>query len=538
VLNHDALRVNGAEGPIMRGSPLPRVYRGRTLADALRTQASGSGHIRQLFWSDGVTSAISLAELDRAARHFARALASLGIVKGDRVAVQMPNRIESAVAYRACLALGAVLTPVVHIYGAAELTFVLQQSQARVLIVPDRWRSIDFQQRVSQTGDCPDLRHIIVVGNATLGGALSYADLMASDHAAFDEVAVDENDPALLLYTSGTTAAPKGVLHSSRTLLSELDQRLACGENSRATTFSAWPAGHIGGFSSLLNPQLTGGPSVIMDRWSPEDGVRLMAEHRVERTAGVPVFLSELLDYSVTLGSDLSSLTSYMSGAANVPPALVERAAQAGIAVFRCYGSTEHPTITASRPSDPLHARAYTDGPVLPGGEVRLLDADDRDVAGTGEGEIVTRGAERFDRYTDDTLTTAAFTPDGWFRTGDIGRFDNGLLIITDRKKDIIIRGGENISSKEVEDVLARHPAVREAAAFSVPHPRLGEAVCAAVQLREGASLTLAEVNAHFIAAQVARQKIPERIEVLAELPRTPSGKVKKNELRARFGGG
>jgi acyl-CoA synthetase (AMP-forming)/AMP-acid ligase II len=530
-----ALQAQGNEGPIFRGPELRAHFGGASLADRLSQAAAKAPDARYVFWSDGVETVATLGELDLLGRRMARALYALGVRPGDGVAVQMPNRLETAIAYRACFALGAVLTPVVHIYGASELAFILRQSRARVLIVPDRWRHIDFQARIGELGDCPDLSHVVVVGEPTLAGAQSWSKLMAADHDPLDVGPIATDATALLLYTSGTTADPKGVRHSSRSLLGELDQRLAAGDDPLATTFSAWPAGHIGGFGSLLNPQVAGGPAVLMDRWVPDPGVRLMADHRVQRTAGVPVFLNELLDAAKATGADLSALSGYMTGAANVPPSLVERASAAGIGVFRCYGSSEHPTVTASRPDDPLHARAYTDGAVLAGSEVRLLDDDDRDVAGVGEGEVITRGAELFAGYHDPSLNADAFVDGGWYRTGDIGRFEDGRLVITDRKKDIIIRGGENISSKEVEDVLARHPAVVEAAAFSTPHPRLGETVAIAVTLRAGASLDLDAVGAHFAAAGVARQKTPERLEIVDDFPRTPSGKVKKFELRKRF---
>lgn len=525
------------DGLVVRGIASPVAYRGQALRDLLTRAAELNPDMRQDFWADGVITSATFAELEQRGQIMARALAALGVGAGDGIAIQMPNWIETSIAYRACFALGAVLTPVVHIYGAAELTFILQQSRARVLVMPAQWRGIDFEERIRALGDCPDLRHVVVVGETTLSGVHSWSQLMRADNPDFARPAVGENDPALLLYTSGTTAAPKGVRHSSRTLMAEVDQRRAHGDVGDATTFSAWPAGHIGGFGSILYPQITGGRSILMDRWVPEDGVRLMSQYGVSRTAGVPVLLNELLDVAARLRADLSSLRGYMTGAANVPPSLVERAAAAGIAVYRAYGSSEHPTVTSSRPEDPLQQRAFTDGVVLAGCEVRLLDDEDRDVAGIGEGEIVTRGEELFCGYQDEALNAEAFIEGGWFRTGDIGRFDNGCLVITDRKKDIIIRGGENISSKEVEDVLARHPAVQEVAVFSVPHERLGEGVAAAVILRPGATLAVADLGPHFAAAGVARQKTPERLEVVRELPRTPSGKVKKYELRRIFGG-
>lgn len=524
------------EGPIVRGPVLAPGLREATFRDLLARAALLYPDARQDFWADDEVTSATFSELDRMGRVMARALSALGVRAGDGVAVQMPNWLETSVAYRACFAIGAVLTPIVHIYGASELTFILQQSKARVLIVPAQWRGIDFEARIKNLGACPALAHIVVVGAASLTGAVSWSRLMTDESPEFEAAVLAPDDQALLLYTSGTTASPKGVRHSSRSLLAELDQRSGDGD-ARGSTFSAWPAGHIGGFSSILYPQLTGAPSILMDRWLPEVGVRLMSDYKVSRTAGVPVFLNELLDVSANCGFDLSSLRSYMTGAANVPPTLVERAAVSGIAVFRAYGSSEHPTVTSSRPDDPLGQRAFTDGRVCAGCEVRLLNDQGRDVAETGEGEIVTRGAELFCGYQDADLNAELFLEGGWFRTGDIGRFENGCLIITDRKKDIIIRGGENISSKEVEDVLCRHPAVQEAAVFASAHPRLGETVAAAVTLRPGAVLTMEDVAEHFAAAGVARQKTPERLEVVSEFPRTPSGKVKKFELRRAFSG-
>jgi acyl-CoA synthetase (AMP-forming)/AMP-acid ligase II len=190
--------------------------------------------------------------------------------------------------------------------------------------------------------------------------------------------------------------------------------------------------------------------------------------------------------------------------------------------------------VTAGRIADPLDLRADTDGRLLAGNEVRLVDAAGRDVPDGQQGEILTRGPELFTGYTDPTLNAAAFLPGGWFRTGDLGRIDaSGHLTITDRLKDIIIRGGENISSKEVEDLLITHPAVADVAVIPVPDPALGERVCAVVVARPGSAFDVEAARAHFAAAGAARQKTPEVVVLVGELPRTPSGKVRKDVLRA-----
>jgi acyl-CoA synthetase (AMP-forming)/AMP-acid ligase II len=273
-----------------------------------------------------------------------------------------------------------------------------------------------------------------------------------------------------------------------------------------------------------------------MDNWDASAAARLIEEHRVRNAQGTPFHLHGLLETAAASQRDLSSLTDYLIGGANVPPALVEQAQTAGLATYRCYGSSEHPTISSGTPSDPLDKRAGTDGRLLDGCEVRILDDEGADLPRDQEGEIVCRGPELFVGYTKDALNAESFLPGGWFRTGDVGVLDaDGYLRITDRKKDIIIRGGENISSKEVEDILARHPAVVEAAVVGMPDERYGERVCAYVILHHGAKLALPEVLDHFAAEGVARQKTPEQLIEVDELPRTPMGKVRKVELRTRL---
>jgi acyl-CoA synthetase (AMP-forming)/AMP-acid ligase II len=241
-----------------------------------------------------------------------------------------------------------------------------------------------------------------------------------------------------------------------------------------------------------------------------------------------------------TMGEAIRALgAGLLTGDPQITGALVDFAAVIAAAVYRCYGSSEHPTISSGTVDDPLAKRATTDGRVLGGSEVRLVDEYGDDVPEGAEGEIASRGGELFLGYTDTSLDRESFLPGRWYRTGDIGRLDgDGYLTITDRKKDIIIRGGENISSKEVEDVLTEHPSVLDAAAVGMPDERLGERVCAIVVLGEGAALDVEDVRAHFAAAGLARQKTPERIEIVAELPRTPAGKVQKFVLREQLARG
>jgi cyclohexanecarboxylate-CoA ligase len=407
-------------------------------------------------------------------RSLAAALVARGIGPGDTVAVQVPNWPEAVVAYLACLAAGAVIVPIVHIYGPAEVGFIARQSGARLLIVPDRWRGIDYSGVIAAAGGISTLDDVIVIGDDVPAGCTAWKDVeQAAAGATLPACGSQPDDVCLLVYTSGTTAEPKGVQHTHRTLIAEIQSTEHL--HGGGVTLQSFPAGHIAGLLGVLRPLMGACSTVCLDSWDPALAARLIAEHRASFTAGTPLHLATLLDAAAEDGTDLSSLHSYMTGAAGVPPSLVERAERAGIPTYRCYGSTEHPTVTSGSADDPLDRRASTDGRLLPGNEMRVVDDDGRDLADGGTGEVCTRGPELFVGYRDVRMDADAFLPGGWFRTGDIGSVDAaGYLTITDRKKDVIIRGGENIASKEVEDVLARHPAVGEVAVVAVPDERYG----------------------------------------------------------------
>lgn len=467
----------------------------------------------------------------------ASGLARLGVRPGDTVAIQVPNWPEGTVAHAAGWLAGAVVVPIVPIYGSREVRFILRQSGARIFIVARHWRGRDVADLLPGLADLPALSHVVVIGGE-LPGTIAWDELEAGGApgatAAFTPPATDPGARCLLVYTSGTTADPKGVQHSHNTLLSEVHSTAtACAAEPAVRYLAAFPAGHVAGVLGLLRVLVLGASSVVMDAWDPAAAVRLVAEHRVTSGSGAPIYLATLLDEAERTGRDLSSLTEYMTGAADVPPALIGRADRAGIAAYRCYGSSEHPTISSGFPQDPAVKRATTDGRLLPGNEVRIVDEQGRELpAGTG-GEIVSRGPEQFLGYLDAELDADAYFPGGWLRTGDIGHLDDtGYLTVTGRKKDIIVRGGEKISAKEVEDVLLGHPAVAEAAVVGAPDARYGERVCAFVVLRPGGSLDLPDVRRHFADAGLARQKTPEQMVITETLPRTAAGKVQKFALR------
>ncbi len=481
--------------------------------------------------------ATTLGALVGDAEKVAGALQVRGIGPGDVVAVQLPGSYEGAVVQAAAGLCGAVLLPVVMIYGPHEMDFVLKRSGATAVALPREYRGRAHADVVlGGLSGPPGLKVAVVVGDSAPGhGAIGYADLLGRPGGPYRKPGPDPDDRAVLMYTSGTTADSKGVQHSHRTLLAEATSRVYTHNGPGAQHLGLFPPGHMAGLLSLLRVLLLGTPTVIMQSWDAALAASLIDRHAVTSSGGAPVQLSSLLDQQAKGTATLATLREFLTGAAPVPPSLIRRADAAGITAFRSYGSSEHPTVSAGTIADSLDKRAATDGRLLPGNQMRLVDSEGRDVPAGQDGEILTRGPELFTGYTDAALNAAAFLPGGWFRTGDLGRLDaDGYLTVTDRLKDIIIRGGENVSSKEVEDLLITHPAVADVAVIPAPDPAMGERVCAVVVLRPGFSFGIDEARAHIAAAGAARQKTPEVIVLVDELPRTPSGKVRKDVLRAR----
>jgi acyl-CoA synthetase (AMP-forming)/AMP-acid ligase II len=508
-----------------------------TLPSELALAAQEDPDLRILLHSRERPASIALADLQRNARAFAGAFSRFGIGPGDVVAVQLPNCGETAVAYTALATLGAVFVPIVHIYGPSETDWILKASGARMLICPDRWGNLDFLERLKRMPTVADL-DVVIVGEDVPSSSIGWSELAAQRDPDFTPAPPSADDPLLVVYTSGTTSDPKGVIHSHATFLAELRNmpQLPMGERDEIT-LQPWPAGHIGGLCALLGPSVTRTQSIVMDRWDAGDAAALIAEHGVTSLCATPFHVSGLLDLQEAGDVRFETLRNVVSGGAGVPPALVERAQKAGWCVRRAYGSSEHPTASCGDPASDVAIRARTDGALCPGSEVRIVDKAGRDTARGEPGEIWLRGPEQFVGYTDPVRNAEAFSADGWFRTGDVGVLDaSGNLTITDRLKDIIIRGGENLSSLEIENLLQRHPSIAEAAAVGYPDVRYGERVCAFVVPATGCHAPdVAELIRHFAALGVAKQKTPERVVGIEELPRTASGKIRKNELRERL---
>ena len=454
------------------------------------------------------------ADVEVTARRLAAGLRRRGVGPGDVVAMQLPNWMEAAASFWAAALLGAVVVPVVHFYGHKELSYILGDARPKVFLTAASFGHLKFDPEVASG--------VPVVG--VVGGDPAFDDLLA-DEPMSGVLATDPAAPTLIAYTSGTTSAPKGVIHSHQTLVHETHQLVGQNQEDTGKQLTAAPVGHfIGMVGALLMPVLNGMPINLLDVWDPGKALGLMKSDGLAIGGGPPYFVTSLLDHPDFTQDHLDGVRTVGLGGSTVPVAVTTRLKDLGITVFRSYGSTEHPSITGSRYDAPEAKRLYTDGCALSGVEVRLSD----------DGEILSRGPDLCLGYTDDALTAKAFDDDGWYHTGDVGVLDaDGYLTITDRKSDVIIRGGENISAVELEETLLALPGVAEAVVVSAPDPKYGEHATAVLRMLPGHDLpALPEVQAHFKEAGMARQKWPEELLEVADFPRTASGKVQKFKVR------
>lgn len=514
-------------------------YGSATLADILVKGASEYPNVTRAFYAhDRESRVLTLPECNSIAEDFASRFRTLGVTPGDVVAIQGPNWWEIALLSQAVIMLGATLLPIIQSCGAAELSYMLGASKAKMLIVPDRAGSTDFYARIEDLGPLPDLETILVIGEGRTPRVVGWDAFLSLNPGKLDNVGMSSDDACVLLFTSGTTSREKGVLHTHNTIIAETNtfQLYRPVDAANRLTFSAGPYGHVGSALEIVRPFMSGISTISRDRWDARACLDLITRLKPSSVAGVPFHLLTLLEALEGESADLSSLQYFGLGATSINPAQIQRLNEEGIAGLRLYGSTEHPTVSACVAGDSLEKRAHTDGRLLPGVEIRIVDEEGKDVPQGQAGELLTRGPDLFVGYLDPALNRDAFETGGWFRTGDIVTQDrDGYLAVVDRKKDIIIRGGENLSSKEIEDVLGRHPAVLETAAVGVPDERYGEKVCAFVSLKSGASLTLDAVRDHFLSSGLAKLKIPEQLHVVETLPRSPQGKVLKADLRKKL---
>ena len=490
---------------------------------------------------DRRTRRFTYRELAAIADRIAVGLARLGIGRNDVVACQLPNWWQFTALYLACSRVGAVLNPLMTIFRERELTFMLSHGRARAVVAPRRFRGFDYQGMFAGLRPAlPDLAHVLIVegeGPESFEARLSDPTWEREPDAAriLRASRPGPDDVTQLIYTSGTTGEPKGVMHSANTLMSNIlpyAARLKLSANE--VVLMASPMAHQTGFMyGLLMPVMLGARAVLQDVWDAPTAVSLIRGEGATFTMASTPFLTDLAKAVAESASGVPTLRTFLCAGAPIPGPLVERArASLGAKIVSAWGMTENGAVTTTLPEDDDERSINTDGCPLPGMEVRTLDLEGRPVPAGAEGRLMVRGCSNFGGYLKRPQLNNT-DAEGWFDTGDMARIDErGYIRICGRSKDVIIRGGENIPVIEVEALLYKHPSIASVAIVAYPDERLGERACAFVTLRPGQQLSFEDMTGFLAAQKIARQYIPERLEIRDALPATPSGKIQKFKLR------
>jgi non-ribosomal peptide synthetase component E (peptide arylation enzyme) len=513
-------------------------WRDDTLAKWLERHATATPEAPAIRHGD---KTITYAELAKQVGNLAGALAELGIAKGEVVSVQLPNVPEFLIAYLAITSLGAVMSTIHMPYRAAEIETLLGHAKSRAVICLSTAKDYPAAEvMLALKTRLPLLDHVIALG-APVEGTLSLGELIAHDRAApeLDEPPV-ASDPFLLLFTSGTTSAPKAVPLSYHNMLS--NARLGAPEHkvtAADTILSAAPFSHLYGLYSFHVAMAVGACNALLPVFTPPDLAQSIASLRPSALWTAPAHIAACIGMGLFDKHDLSSLKLAIISGSACPPELARGfAAKArNCAVTQLWGMTETQGALYSRPDDPLEISATTAGRASPGTEVRVVGPDDQPVPHGTEGELQVRGCLLFPGYLGNPAANeAAFTKDGWFRSGDLAVQDaHGNVRISGRTKDVINRGGVKYNPLDVELLLDKHPKVAQSAIVPVPDPVLGEKACVFVVPKPGEAPTLRELCDYLSAHDIAKIKLPERLEIVAEMPMTPTRKIIKGRLRAQI---
>jgi non-ribosomal peptide synthetase component E (peptide arylation enzyme) len=472
---------------------------------------------------------LTFRQLDDAVAAVAGGMRAVGVVPGDVVTYQLPSWWESVVIAGAAFRLGAVANPILPNLRDHEVGFILDQARPRLVLTAENFRGFDHAAMFRRLGIEP------TIVRPSTDTAVGFDSLLASEPCAPAETGGD--DPALLLYTSGTTANAKGAIHTHNTLdalaNAVMDFNMVTNDDA---ILVAMPMAHIGGvLYGVLLPFVAGSTAVLVEVWEGQTAVDLIALHGVTVLPGVPFYLQSALDASVDDRSKLKSLRLLALGGTRVTAEDVRRAtSQLGCWSKRSYGSTELPSVTSASPASAEDDRAATtEGTPTGFAELRIVQSDGTDAPPGTVGEIWGRSPVLFQGYVDASLNSEAFE-DGWFKTGDLGVVDaDGWLTVTGRLKDIIIRGGENVSATEVEEILLSDAPITDIAVVAMPDPVMGERACAFV-VADGA-FDLDDARAVLRSRGIATFKLPERLERRDDLPRSATGKIRKDLLRAEI---
>ncbi|WP_260837625.1 medium-chain fatty-acid--CoA ligase [Escherichia coli] len=488
---------------------------------------------------DNHGASYNYSALDHAASCLANWMLAKGIESGDRIAFQLPGWCEFTVIYLACLKIGAVSVPLLPSWREAELVWVLNKCQAKMFFAPTLFkqtRPVDLILPLQN--QLPQLQQIVGVDKlAPATSSLSLSQIIADNTPLTTAITTHGDELAAVLFTSGTEGLPKGVMLTHNNILAS--ERAYCARLNltwQDVFMMPAPLGHATGFlHGVTAPFLIGARSVLLDIFTPDACLALLEQQRCTCMLGATPFVYDLLNVLEKQPADLSALRFFLCGGTTIPKKVARECQQLGIKLLSVYGSTESSPHAVVNLDDPLSRFMHTDGYAAAGVEIKVVDDARKTLPPGCEGEEASRGPNVFMGYFDEPeLTARALDEEGWYYSGDLCRMDEaGYIKITGRKKDIIVRGGENISSREVEDILLQHPKIHDACVVAMPDERLGERSCAYVVLKAPHhSLSLEEVVAFFSRKQVAKYKYPEHIVVIEKLPRTASGKIQKFLLR------
>lgn len=488
---------------------------------------------------DNHGASYTYSALDHAASCLANWMLAKGIESGDRIAFQLPGWCEFTVIYLACLKIGAVSVPLLPSWREAELVWVLNKCQAKMFFAPTLFkqtRPVDLILPLQN--QLPQLQQIVGVDKlAPATSSLSLSQIIADNTSLTTAITTHGDELAAVLFTSGTKGLPKGVMLTHNNILAS--ERAYCARLNltwQDVFMMPAPLGHATGFlHGVTAPFLIGARSVLLDIFTPDACLALLEQQRCTCMLGATPFVYDLLNVLEKQPADLSALRFFLCGGTTIPKKVARECQQRGIKLLSVYGSTESSPHAVVNLDDPLSRFMHTDGYAAAGVEIKVVDDARKTLPPGCEGEEASRGPNVFMGYFDEPeLTARALDEEGWYYSGNLCRMDEaGYIKITGRKKDIIVRGGENISSREVEEILLQHPKIHDACVVAMPDERLGERSCAYVVLKAPHhSLSLEEVVAFFSRKRVAKYKYPEHIVVIEKLPRTASGKIQKFLLR------
>jgi acyl-CoA synthetase (AMP-forming)/AMP-acid ligase II len=505
----------------------------RTLWELIELRAAATPERVMLVDGDRATTFSEFRDL---AERAAAGYHALGVGADSRVSWQLPTWTESAVLVGALGRLGARQNPLLPIYRAREVTFIARQTGCELLVTPSEWGRFDYAALAAQVAEVVPLRTLVADHHNPDGDPVT----LGNPPEAYDDLS---DDPVRwIFYTSGTTADPKGAQHTDRSVMAG-----AIGYAKKThvvetdVSLVAFPFTHVGGIViGVITPLLTGSTAVLIETWTPAETTRLVEQHGITLGNGAPAIHAALVAEARSHPDVYKTIRAFPSGGSTKPPQLHDDAIEAvpsSVGITSGYGMTEAPIVSQTDIDAPDDSKRHAEGTPTDGVDMRMIDREGNDVPAGDEGEIVVRGPQVMRGYVDASLDADVFTRDGFVRTGDLGRFDaHGAVVITGRIKDVIIRKGENVSAKEVEDVLFTHPKVADVAVLGLPDVERGEMVCACiVPVDVGDPPSRLELLAFCREQGLMTQKIPERVEVIDTMPRTPSGKVPKHELRARL---